>query len=99
DVLCRFIFEFDPGSTIRNNFSEKVALAGSRFEKYAGTTVELADNDTLSAIDDERSVLRHQRDFAKIDFLFLDVSNGFGAGVGIFVENRQADDHFERCGI
>src|SRR5438105_6395730 len=43
DVLRRFVFELDPGAAVRNDLSEEVALARSRFEKHAGTAVQLAD--------------------------------------------------------
>ena len=61
--------------------------------------MQLADDDALGPIDDERAVLGHQRDFAKVDFLFLDVSNRLLAGVGVLVENREPDRHLQRCGI
>src|SRR5262245_44691536 len=55
--------------------------------------MQLADNYSFGAVDDERSVLRHQWNFTEIDFLFLDVANRFGAGVRILIENREpADD-------
>jgi hypothetical protein len=61
--------------------------------------MQLADDDALGAVDDERAVLGHQRDFAEIDFLLFDVANRFRAGVRILVENRQADDDLQRSGI
>ena len=51
---------------------------------------QLADDDALAAVDDERAVLRHQREVAHKDFAFLDLA---GLVVG------QADQHLERRGI
>ena len=62
--------------------------------------MELADDYALGAIDDERSVVGHQRDFAEEDLLFFDVADalvaGFvlggqrqrdlGAGIGVFAQ-------------
>src|SRR5207244_1974218 len=92
DVLRRFVFEFDPRAAIRNDLPEIVALARRRLEEDAGTAVQLADDDALGAIDDERTVLRHQRNFTEIDFLFFDVANRLGARLRILIENGKPDD-------
>src|SRR5262249_26101041 len=81
------------------NFSEKVALAGCGLEEHAWTPVQLADDDTLGPIDDEGTVLSHQRNFTEVDFLLFDVADRLRAGIGILIENREADDHFQRRGI
>ena len=44
-------------------------------EKHARRTVQLRNDDALGAVDDERAVVGHQRNFAEEDFLFLDVAN------------------------
>src|SRR5262249_32459392 len=98
NVLCGFVFEFNPRPAIRNDLSEEIALARSRFEKYSWTTVQLADDNALRTIDDERAVLCHQRDFAEIDLLLFDVTNRLGAGIGVLVENRKTNDDLQwRC--
>ena len=61
--------------------------------------MQLADDDALGAVDDERAVVGHQRDFAEENFLFLDVADGLVAGLGVLVENREPDGDFERGGI
>src|SRR5262249_21646430 len=96
NVLCGFVFEFNPRPTVRDDLSKEIALALSRFEKYSGTTVQLADDNALRTVNDERAVLRHQRDFAEVDLLFLDVTNRLGAGIGILVENRETNDDLQR---
>src|SRR5262249_30542191 len=47
----------------------------------------------------ERAVLRHQRNIAVENFLFLDVANRLRAGVGILVVNRETNSDLERGGI
>ena len=71
----------------------------ARFVEHAGRTVQLADDDALGAVDDERAVVGHQRNIAEENFLFLDVANVFRAGVRILVVNGQADGDLERRGI
>jgi hypothetical protein len=58
--------------------------------------VQLRNDHALGAVDDERSVVRHQRNFAEEDFLFLDVANALLAGLGIFRIHRQPDGDLER---
>ena len=36
-----------------------------------GRTMQLADDDALRAVDDERALRRHERNFAHVNFLFL----------------------------
>ena len=69
------VLEFDPAAAIRNDLAEVVALRRNALEEDAGRTVQLADDHALGAVDDERAVVRHQRNFAEEDFLFLDVAN------------------------
>ncbi len=61
--------------------------------------MQLRNDDALRPVDDERAVLRHQRNVAIEDFLLLDVANGLRAGIGILVINRQPNGNFERRGV
>jgi len=61
--------------------------------------VQLRHDDTLSAIDDERSVVAHQRDVAEIDFLLLDVADRLDRRLGVLVPDHQADGHLQRHGV
>ena len=36
-----------------------------------GRAMQLGDDDALGAVDDERALRRHERDFAHVNFLFL----------------------------
>ena len=53
----------------------RVGLALVVIEEDAGAAVELADDDALGAVDDERTGLGHQRDLAEVDLLLLDVAD------------------------
>ena len=97
--VLRVVLEFNPRAAVRNDLSEEVAAIVRSFEKHARRTVQLADDDALGAVDDERAVLRHQRNIAEENFLFLDVADGLRASVGILVVNREADRDLERRGI
>ena len=61
--------------------------------------MQLADDDTFGAIDDERTVLRHQRNVAEENFLFFDIANGAIAGFCVFVENRETHRDLQRSGV
>ena len=93
------VLELDPASAVGNDFAEEVALRRDALEEDAGRTMQLADDDALGAVDDERAVVRHQRDFAEEDFLLFDVADAFLAGFGVFGVNREPDGDLERRGI
>ena len=58
--------------------------------------MQLADDHTLGAVDNERPILGHQRNIAKEDFLLLDVANTLRAGLRVFVKDGETDGDFER---
>jgi hypothetical protein len=76
-----------------------VGLALVVIEEHAGRTVHLRNDDALGAVDDERAVVRHQRDVAHVDILLLDVLHGAGAGLFVDIEHDQPQLHLERRGI
>ena len=61
--------------------------------------MQLTDDDTLGAVDDEGAVLRHQRNVAEEYFLLLDVANALGAGFSIFVEDGQTNCDLQRSRV
>ncbi len=61
--------------------------------------MQLRYDDALRAVDDEGAVFRHQRNFAEENFLFLDVADGFYAGFGILIENREPDGDLQRSRV
>ena len=98
NVLC-VVFEFHPRSAIWNDFPEEVAAVVRGLEENTGRAMQLADDHALCAVNDERAVLRHQRDIAEEYFLFLDVADGLRAGIRIFVVNGETDGDLQRRGI
>src|SRR5579864_2100257 len=93
------VLKLHPASAVRNDLAEEISLRRNALEEHARRTVQLGNDDAFGAVDDERAVVRHQRDFPEEDFLLLDVTHAFGAGFGIFGVHRQADGDLERRGI
>ncbi len=56
--------------------------------------MKLRNNDALSTVDDEGTVVGHQRDFTKENFLFFDVANSLSTRF-ILVVHGQANGDFE----
>jgi len=98
DVLA-VVLELHPGAAVRNDLAEEVRPRVGRFVEHAGRTVQLADDHALGAVDDKGAVVGHQRNVAEEYFLFLDVADVLGAGIGVLVVYRQPDGHFQRRGI
>ena len=72
-------------------------LATVVVEEHARATVQLAHHDALGAVDDERTGLRHQRDFAEVHLLLLDVADD--AFRAIRVVNDELRGHLDRRGV
>jgi hypothetical protein len=98
DVLV-IVFEFDPASPVRDNLAQVVTLRRHALEENAGRAVELGDNHAFGAVDDERAVVRHERNLAEEDFLLLDVADALGAGLRILGVDGQPDRDFQRSGV
>src|SRR5216684_1748899 len=73
-----------------------VALALVVVEERARGAVQLRDHHALGAVDDERAVLRHQRNLAEVDLLLLDVADRLGARLLVLVPDHQAHHHLDR---
>ena len=73
----------------------RVRLALVVVEEDAGAAVQLADDDALGAVDDERTGVRHQRDLAEVDLLLLDVADDALAAVAGVVDH-QLRRHLDR---
>ena len=93
------VLELHPASAVRNDLAEEVALRRHALEEHARRTVQLRNDDALGAVDDERSVVGHQRNFAEEDFLLLDVADALLLGLRILGIHRQPDGDLERRGI
>ena len=82
-----------PGAAAWDDLRVEQVLAGlvdALAVVHARGAHELADDDALAAVDDERAVLGHQREVAHEDLALLDLA---GLVVG------QADQHLQRGGV
>ena len=59
--------------------------------------MQLRHDDALGTIDDEGAVVGHERQFAHVDFLLLDVLDLLGARRGLLVIDDQTHQHAQRC--
>ena len=92
------VLELHPRSAIRNDLGDVERLVLG-VEERARRAVELRDDHALGAVDDERAVVRHQRDVAEVDLLLLDVADGLDAGLRVLVPDHEADGDLERHGV
>ena len=90
------VFKLHPGAAIGDDLGENKGAPRVRLEKDARRPVQLADDDTLGAVYDERAVFGHQRDVSKVDFLLLDVPDGLAVGFGVLVPDHQSHRDLER---
>ena len=73
--------EVEPRAAVRDHaggveqLARRVGLALVVIEEHARRAVQLADDDALGAVDDERAGVGHQRDLAEVDLLLLDVAD------------------------
>ncbi len=71
--------EIEPRAAVGNDagaeqqLARAVGLAAVVIEEHAGRAVQLRDDDALGAVDDERAVVGHQRQFAEVDLLLAHV--------------------------
>ncbi len=75
---------------LNSSLPRAVRLALVVLEEHAGGSVQLADDDTLGAVDDEAAVVGHQGHFAHVDLLLLDLLDHL-RGVRLTV----IDDHLQ----
>ena len=105
DVVLGVELEVQPGTTIGYDPGGEEQLAGGMglalvvVKKDAGRTVELGDDDPLGAVDDEGPGLGHERHFAHVDFLFLNILDDLGTGRGIAVIDDQAQQDAQGGGV
>src|SRR5690606_13462563 len=101
DVL-RIELEVQPGAAVGNDaggeqqLARAVGLAAVVLEEHAGRTVQLRHDDALGTVDDEGAGGGHERNFAHVHFLFLDILDLLGGGLAI--ENHQAHLGAKRAG-
>ena len=98
-------FKIQPRTAVRNNPGGKQIFAGSyRFafvvvKENARRTVHLRNDDTFGTVDDKGTFVRHQRNIAHINVLFLDVMDRTGTGGLVNVPDNQTQRCFDRRGI
>ena len=100
--VLRVELEVQPRTAVRNDASgvqqlaRAVGLATVVVEEHARRTVQLGHDDALGTVDDEGTVLGHERNLAHVHFLLFDVLDRFVRR--FFVENDQAHFHAQRHG-
>ena len=105
DDILGVELEIEPRTAIGDHPGGKQQLAaGMRLafvviEEGARRTVHLGDDDAFRAVDDKGAVLRHERNVAHIDVLFLDVLDRLGAGLLVHIEHDQAQRDLQRRGV
>src|ERR1044071_9825425 len=61
--------------------------------------MKLRHDDAFGTVDDESTVVSHQRNFAEKDFFFLDVADRENFRVRILVEDSEPDLYLERNAV
>ena len=103
DVL-RVELEVEPRAAVRDDagavehLAARVRLALVVVEEDARAAVQLADDDALGPVDDERPGVRHQRDLAEVDLLLLDVAHDALATLAGVVDH-ELRRHLDRRGV
>ena len=104
EQVLRVELEVEPRAAVRDDaraveqLARRVRLALVVVEEHARAAVQLADDDALGAVDDERAVVGHQRDLAEVDLLLLDVADRLRPGLLVGVPDDQAHDDLDRRG-
>ncbi len=95
-VVLGVVLELDPGAPVRDELADEKALGLGLPEEYARRPLELADDDPLDAVEDERALFRHQRDVAEVDLLLLDVLEALGLGDEVLLPRDELDAQLQR---
>ncbi len=102
DVL-RVELEVEPRAAVRNDARREQQLAARMrlalvvLEEHARAAVQLRDDHALGAVDDEGAVVGHERHFAHVDLLLLDLLDGLGLhGFTVVDDHLQLGAHGRR---
>src|SRR5690606_2708350 len=101
-AVLRIEREVQPGTAVGDDargvqqLAGAVGLATVVVEEHTRGTVQLGNDHTLGTVDDEGTVLGHERNFAHVHFLLFDVLDRFVRR--FFVEDDQTDFHTQRHG-
>ena len=99
EVVLGVVLELDPGAPIGDDLGDEVALDLALPEEHAGRALELADDDPLDPVEDERPLLGHEGDVAEIDLLLLDVLQPLGFRRRVLFPRDEPDLEPERDGV
>ena len=104
DVL-RVEFEVEPRTAVRNDPGGKQQLAAGvcfalvMLEEHAWRTVQLRDDDALGTVNDEGTIVGHERHFAHVDLLLLDFLDRLRLGrLTVVNDHLQLGAHGGRVG-
>ena len=103
--VLRVELEVEPRAAIGNDargeqqLARAVALATVVVEEHAGRAMQLRNDDALGAVDDERAVVGHERQFAEVDLLLAHVLDGLLGARGFLVEHDETNLDAQRRGI
>src|SRR5690625_7710128 len=81
----------------KQQLARAVCLAPIVLDEHPRRAVQLRHNDTLVTVDDKGTAFSHQRPFAHVDLLFLDLFDGRFAELAI--HTHQTDFVTQRYGI
>ena len=100
--ILRIELEVEPGAAVRNHSGREQQLAGGVslalviFKENARGAVQLGDDNSLRAVDDERALLGHERDLAHVDFILPDF---FYSRRGVTVIDLELDLGTKAAGV
>src|SRR5262249_23585797 len=92
----------EPRPAVRDNaraveqLARRVRLSLVVIVEDARAAMQLADDDALRSVDDERAVVGHERDLAEEDLLLLDVTDRLRPGLLVGIPDDEAHDHLDR---
>src|SRR6202035_4390652 len=99
DAVLRVELEVQPGTAIRNDaggeqqLARRVSLAAVVVEEHARAAMQLRHDDALGAVDDEGTVVGHERQLTEVYLLLTHVLDGLLCAAGLLVEDYEA--HFD----
>src|SRR6516162_954265 len=91
--------QVNPGTTIGNHSGRiKQLTAGMGFslvvfKENSRRAMQLADDNSLGSVDHERTVLGHQGDLTKVDFLLLHIFDAARAALRVDIPQDQLYSH------
>jgi len=97
--------EVQPRATVGNDagaeqqFARRVRLTAVVIEEHARAAMQLGDDDTLGAIDDEGAVVGHERQFTEVNLLLAHILDRLLRARGFLVVHHKAHFDAQRCSV